>query len=67
MQKLRLDEVFGWKPKLTGYTEIERTLKERKKPKIMKWKEILIINDDSHGNSGWSFSRMDIIQNFGAP
>jgi hypothetical protein len=24
------------KPKLTRYTEIERTLKERKKPKIMK-------------------------------
>jgi hypothetical protein len=52
MQKLRLDEVLWWKPKMIGYTEIERTLKERKKPKIMKWKKILILNDDSHRNSG---------------
>jgi len=48
-------------------TDIERTFKERKKPKILKCKKKLIFNDDSDGNSGWSLSQMDIIQNFGAP
>jgi hypothetical protein len=66
MQNLQLDEVLWWKSKLRGCPVIERTLKKRQKPKIMKWKKIFILNDDSHENNGWSLSWMDIIQNFGA-
>jgi hypothetical protein len=39
MQKLWLDEVFTWIHGLKWCFENDRTLKERQKPKIMKWKK----------------------------
>jgi hypothetical protein len=56
MHKLWLDEVFWWKLKLKGAQKIEAPSKRRQKPKIIKWKKILILNEDYDENSGWSIS-----------